>query len=54
LTALADGHTRQRGNKRLSKLGLGPVGVALTVSDIYLNEAAELEQLGSATGWSTS
>jgi probable F420-dependent oxidoreductase len=35
----------------LSKLGLGPVGVALNVSDTYLGEAAELEQLGYSAIW---
>jgi hypothetical protein len=31
----------------MSKLDLGPAGVALTVSDTYLGQAAELERLGS-------
>jgi hypothetical protein len=31
----------------MSKLDLGPAGVALTVSDTYLGRAAELERLGS-------
>jgi probable F420-dependent oxidoreductase len=37
----------------VSKLGLGPVGIALNVSadDTYLDEAAELEELGYATIW---
>jgi probable F420-dependent oxidoreductase len=37
----------------MSKLGLGPIGVALNVSpdDTYLDEAAELEKLGYATIW---
>jgi probable F420-dependent oxidoreductase len=33
------------------KLGLGAVGVALTVSDSYLDEAAELEGLGYPALW---
>jgi probable F420-dependent oxidoreductase len=32
-------------------LGLGPVGVALNVSDSYLDEAAELERLGYSAVW---
>ena len=35
----------------MSKLDLGPVGVALNVSDTYLDQAAELERLGYATIW---
>lgn len=35
----------------MSKLDLGPVGVALTVSETYLDEAAELERLGYTTIW---
>jgi probable F420-dependent oxidoreductase len=35
----------------MSKLGLGPVGVALTVSDTYLAEAAEAERLGYSAVW---
>jgi probable F420-dependent oxidoreductase len=37
----------------MSKLSLGPVGMALTVSadDTYLKEAAELEELGYSTLW---
>jgi probable F420-dependent oxidoreductase len=37
----------------MSKLSLGPVGMALTVSadDTYLREAAELEELGYSTLW---
>ena len=37
----------------MSKLGLGPVGVTLNVSadDRYLDEAAELEELGYAAIW---
>lgn len=37
----------------MSKLGLGPIGVTLNVSadDRYLDEAAELEELGYATIW---
>jgi probable F420-dependent oxidoreductase len=35
----------------MSKLGLGPVGVALTVSDAYLEEAAEAERLGYSGVW---
>src|SRR6266487_1181327 len=35
----------------MSGLGLGPVGVALTVSDNYLDEAAELERLGYSAIW---
>ena len=30
----------------MGKLGLGPAGVALNVSDTYLDEAVEVEQLG--------
>ena len=30
----------------MSELDLGPVGMALTVSDTYLDQAAELERLG--------
>ena len=35
----------------MSKLDLGPVGVALTVSDAYLDQAAELERLGYSALW---
>ena len=35
----------------MSKLGLGPVGVTLTVSGTYLDEAAELERLGYSAVW---
>src|SRR5215470_5233920 len=35
----------------MSKLDLGPVGVALTVSDAYLDHAAELERLGYSALW---
>lgn len=35
----------------MSKLDLGPVGVALTVSGTYLDQAAELEQLGYSALW---
>lgn len=35
----------------MSKLGLGPAGVALTVSDTYLEEAAEVERLGYSAVW---
>ena len=35
----------------MSKLDLGPVGVALTVSDAYLGQAAELERLGYSALW---
>lgn len=35
----------------MGKLGLGPFGVALTVSDTYLDEAAELERLGYSAIW---
>jgi probable F420-dependent oxidoreductase len=35
----------------MSKLGLGPVGVALNVSDTYLAEAAEAERLGYSAVW---
>jgi probable F420-dependent oxidoreductase len=35
----------------MSKLGLGPIGIALNVSDAYLYEAAELEGLGYSTIW---
>jgi probable F420-dependent oxidoreductase len=35
----------------MSRLGLGTVGVALTVSDTYLEEAAEAERLGFSAVW---
>jgi probable F420-dependent oxidoreductase len=35
----------------VAKLGLGPVGVALSVSDGYLAEAGEVEQLGYSAVW---
>jgi probable F420-dependent oxidoreductase len=35
----------------MSGLGLGPVGVALNVSDTYLAEAAEAERLGYSAVW---
>ena len=35
----------------MSKLDLGPVGMALTVSDAYLDQAAELERLGYSALW---
>jgi len=35
----------------MGKLGLGPFGVALNVSDTYLDEAAELERLGYSGIW---
>ena len=35
----------------MSELGLGSVGVALTVSDTYLEEAAEVERLGYSAVW---
>jgi alkanesulfonate monooxygenase SsuD/methylene tetrahydromethanopterin reductase-like flavin-dependent oxidoreductase (luciferase family) len=35
----------------MSKLDLGPAGVALTVSDTYLAQAAELERLGYSALW---
>jgi probable F420-dependent oxidoreductase len=35
----------------VSKLDLGRAGTALTVSDTWLDEAAELEQLGYSTLW---
>jgi len=35
----------------MGKLGLAPVGVALTVTDSYLDEAAELEKLGYSALW---
>jgi len=35
----------------MSKLGLGPVGVALAVSGTYLDQAAELERLGYSALW---
>jgi probable F420-dependent oxidoreductase len=35
----------------MSRLGLGMVGVALTVSDTYLEEAAEAERLGYSAVW---
>jgi probable F420-dependent oxidoreductase len=35
----------------MGKLGLGSFGMALTVSDTYLGEAAELERLGYSAIW---
>ena len=35
----------------MSRLDLGPVGVALTVSDTYRGQAAELERLGYSALW---
>ncbi len=35
----------------MSKLDLGPAGVALNVSETYLDEAAELERLGYSALW---
>ena len=37
----------------MSRLSLGPIGIALNVSadDTYLKEAAELEELGYSTLW---
>jgi alkanesulfonate monooxygenase SsuD/methylene tetrahydromethanopterin reductase-like flavin-dependent oxidoreductase (luciferase family) len=35
----------------MGKLGLGPVGLALNVSDSYLAEAAEAERLGYSAIW---
>jgi hypothetical protein len=35
----------------MNGLRLGPVGVALNVSDRYLDEAAQLERLGYAAIW---
>jgi len=35
----------------MSKLDLGPLGVTLTVSDAYLDQAAELERLGYSALW---
>jgi hypothetical protein len=37
----------------MSKLSIGPVGIALNVSadDSYLQQAAELEDLGYSTIW---
>jgi hypothetical protein len=35
----------------MGKLGLGSFGMALTVSDTYLDEAAELERLGYSGIW---
>src|SRR5215468_4224759 len=35
----------------MSTLGLGSVGVALTVSGSYLDEAAEVERLGYSAVW---
>jgi len=35
----------------MSKLGLGSVGVALSVSERYLDEAAELERMGYSAIW---
>ncbi len=42
-----------KGGSAISKLDLGPTGAALTVSagDAYLQEAAELEELGYSTIW---
>src|SRR5690242_4302617 len=39
------------GGAAMSKLDLGPAGVALTVSDTYLGQAAELERLGYSALW---
>src|SRR5215471_18917180 len=35
----------------MRKLDLGPIGMALTVSDAYLDQAAELERLGYSALW---
>ena len=35
----------------MGKLGLGPFGMALNISDTYLGEAAEMEQLGYSAVW---
>jgi probable F420-dependent oxidoreductase len=35
----------------MGKLGFGQVGVALNVSDTYLDEAVEVEQLGYSAAW---
>ena len=35
----------------MDRLGLGPVGVALNVSESYLGEAAGLERLGYSSIW---
>ena len=35
----------------MNKLDLGPVGVTLTVSDTYRDQAAELERLGYSALW---
>jgi hypothetical protein len=35
----------------MSKLDLGPVGMALNVSPAYLGEAAETERLGYSAIW---
>lgn len=35
----------------MGKLGLGPFGMALNVSDTYLDQAAELERLGYSAVW---
>lgn len=35
----------------MGKLGLGQAGVALNVSDTYLDEAVEVEQLGYSAAW---
>lgn len=35
----------------MSRIGLGSVGVALSVSDRYLDEAAELERIGYSAVW---
>ncbi len=35
----------------MSKLGLGRIGIALSVSDTYRDEAAELERLGYSAIW---
>src|SRR5437763_3583160 len=43
--------TGSDGERARDKLSLGPFGVALNVSDTYLDEAAELEQLGYSGIW---
>jgi probable F420-dependent oxidoreductase len=35
----------------MGKLGLGPVGIALSVSDSYLTQAGQAEQLGYSAVW---
>src|SRR5207247_8692239 len=44
---------QRAGGTSMSKLDLGPIGIALNVSadDTYLKEAAELEELGLSAIW---